>query len=147
MEDDLRDALDRLFVAIHDAGPVPGYHRDIMRKHRREWPTLWEALDAVAAADGWKNLRRSPRPASLAAAVRASDTALTANDLSTWPDKGAIWFGIRSAHSFEQCIAEERVGNTLVNVTRGNHTDAFPFAAGASLVYMIPNDVEAGRGQ
>lgn len=49
--DDLRAALDSLRAAVTDEGPVPAYHRDIMRRHRREWPSLWHAIDAVLRAD------------------------------------------------------------------------------------------------
>lgn len=30
--------------AITNQGPVPSYHLGIMRRHQREWPTLWNAL-------------------------------------------------------------------------------------------------------
>lgn len=40
---------DSLIQAIHDAikneGISPHYHRRVMRKHRRQWPTLWRAID------------------------------------------------------------------------------------------------------
>lgn len=31
--------------AHNDPGPQPTYHYEIMRRHRREWPTLWRSLD------------------------------------------------------------------------------------------------------
>ncbi len=31
--------------AITDEGPAPFYHRQIMKRHKEEWPTLWAALD------------------------------------------------------------------------------------------------------
>lgn len=31
--------------AITDEGPEPRYHRKIMKRHRKEWPTLWDALE------------------------------------------------------------------------------------------------------
>lgn len=33
--------------AINNAGPNPQHHREVMARHRREWPTLWRALDAL----------------------------------------------------------------------------------------------------
>lgn len=32
--------------AIQDEGPNPEHHRETMARHRREWPTLWRAIDA-----------------------------------------------------------------------------------------------------
>lgn len=32
-------------AAYNNPGPVPEYHYQIARKHRQEWPTLWESLD------------------------------------------------------------------------------------------------------
>jgi hypothetical protein len=37
-------------AAYNNPGPVPEYHYSIMRKHRKEWPTLWEALDKMPPA-------------------------------------------------------------------------------------------------
>lgn len=54
MDEEMRDALDALWSAVHDAGPVESYHRDVMRRHRREWPTLWRAIDAILIADRGK---------------------------------------------------------------------------------------------
>lgn len=48
--DALAAALDALDAAITVPGPVPEYHEKIMAKHRREWPTLWAAIDAVRRA-------------------------------------------------------------------------------------------------
>lgn len=31
--------------AVDDAGPRPDVHREIMARHRAEWPTLWDAID------------------------------------------------------------------------------------------------------
>lgn len=43
----VEEAIARLLEAVLDEGPAPGYHREIMGRHRREWPTLWEAIDAL----------------------------------------------------------------------------------------------------
>lgn len=45
----VEEALTMLRRAIEDEGPVPSYHRRIMRRHRDEWPTLWRAIDALLA--------------------------------------------------------------------------------------------------
>jgi hypothetical protein len=37
-------------AAYNNPGPVPEYHYSIMRKHRKEWPTLWGALDKMPPA-------------------------------------------------------------------------------------------------
>jgi hypothetical protein len=31
--------------AIYDEGINPAYHQYVMSKQRKEWPTLWKALD------------------------------------------------------------------------------------------------------
>lgn len=33
--------------AVRDEGPNPAYHHKIMERHRKEWPTLWEAIDLL----------------------------------------------------------------------------------------------------
>lgn len=40
-------AIERLRRAVEDRGPCPDIHLEIMRRHRREWPTLWAAIDEV----------------------------------------------------------------------------------------------------
>lgn len=47
-DDDLRWAVDEVLLAIQDEGPVPTYHRDVMRRHRSQWPALWHALDRLS---------------------------------------------------------------------------------------------------
>lgn len=34
-----------IIEAIENEGSVQKYHRQIMAKHRKEWPKLWEAID------------------------------------------------------------------------------------------------------
>lgn len=41
----LKDALVRVHKAITVEGRSPRRHKQTMRRHRMEWPTLWEALD------------------------------------------------------------------------------------------------------
>jgi hypothetical protein len=31
--------------AIYDEGVNPQHHRSVMYRHRKEWPTLWKAID------------------------------------------------------------------------------------------------------
>lgn len=31
--------------SINDPGPNPKFHFSVMKKHRKEWPTLWHAID------------------------------------------------------------------------------------------------------
>lgn len=33
--------------AIKAEGRNPHYHREILARHRRQWPILWEALDKL----------------------------------------------------------------------------------------------------
>lgn len=33
--------------AVHEPGPMPNFHRRVADRHRREWPTLWRALDSL----------------------------------------------------------------------------------------------------
>jgi hypothetical protein len=42
--------------AIYDEGVNPQHHRSVMRRHRKEWPTLWEAID-----ESMKDLAQKPR--------------------------------------------------------------------------------------
>jgi hypothetical protein len=36
--------------AIKEEGVNPQHHREVMTKHRKEWPTLWRAIDRLLAA-------------------------------------------------------------------------------------------------
>ena len=51
--DDARVAIEaaksllEIMDAIEDEGRYPRYHREIMRRHRSEWPTLWRAIDRI----------------------------------------------------------------------------------------------------
>lgn len=48
---DLTKAIQDLREAIRNEGSHPAWHRGIMERHRREWPTLWKAIDALLAAE------------------------------------------------------------------------------------------------
>lgn len=49
----LRHTLKNIENAITQEGPVPQYHRHVMRKHRSEWPVLWKAIDnAIKVVNG-----------------------------------------------------------------------------------------------
>lgn len=39
--------MDAIRNAVLDEGPNPAYHRAMLARHRREWPTLWQAIDAI----------------------------------------------------------------------------------------------------
>lgn len=43
--------VEALRKAIEDEGPVPRHHRDVMSASRRDWPTLWAAIDDVVDQD------------------------------------------------------------------------------------------------
>ena len=47
MTPEQRKAIRDLFAAIEDSGPKPDVHQRIMDVHRREWPTLWKAIDDI----------------------------------------------------------------------------------------------------
>jgi hypothetical protein len=44
---------DIIITAVRDAinkkGYMPFYHDSVMKRHRREWPALWKALDRLVA--------------------------------------------------------------------------------------------------
>jgi hypothetical protein len=40
-------AAKQIRAAVEDPGPHPEFHRRVLRKHRAEWPTLWEAIDRL----------------------------------------------------------------------------------------------------
>ena len=44
---EMNESIQKLIDAIKIEGPVPQYHRHIMRKHRSEWATLWKAIDEI----------------------------------------------------------------------------------------------------
>jgi hypothetical protein len=44
-EQALREAAKRVERAVKVKGPAPGQHEATMARHRKEWPTLWKALD------------------------------------------------------------------------------------------------------
>jgi len=39
--------LDDLNSAIFREGPNPAKHHRVMRRHRRQWPTLWRKIDRL----------------------------------------------------------------------------------------------------
>jgi len=43
----LRNALGKIEQAIVDEGKMPSYHRAVMKRHRQEWGTLHNAIDAA----------------------------------------------------------------------------------------------------
>lgn len=43
----MSDALEAVRAAVRDKGSHPAYHDDMMARHRRQWPTLWRALDVL----------------------------------------------------------------------------------------------------
>lgn len=47
---DLEKATAGLVRAIRDKGAVPQYHNHVMKKHRDEWPALWQAIDNIVKA-------------------------------------------------------------------------------------------------
>jgi hypothetical protein len=50
MASQTEQALQALEDAVTDLGPRPDYHRQVMERHRREWPRLWQAIDDILAA-------------------------------------------------------------------------------------------------
>lgn len=45
------EALAALRAAVEDEGPRPDLHREVMARHRAEWPTLWTAIDRLLGSD------------------------------------------------------------------------------------------------
>ena len=39
--------VDALILAVRDEGPEPRFHREVMQRHKKEWPTLWNAIDGI----------------------------------------------------------------------------------------------------
>lgn len=50
MVSELRAAAEGVIEAIRNPGPQLRHHVATMRRHREEWPRLWERLDALAGA-------------------------------------------------------------------------------------------------
>ena len=51
MNDELKEALQQLRQAVKDEGPKPRFHREVEMRHRRQWPTLWSAIDRLLAIE------------------------------------------------------------------------------------------------
>lgn len=45
----LRELAQAVVDAVWDEGRNPAFHREVLGRHRREWPYLWQRLDALAA--------------------------------------------------------------------------------------------------
>lgn len=43
----LKSRVWELHSAIENAGINPRFHHKIMKKHRKEWPTLWKVIDRL----------------------------------------------------------------------------------------------------
>lgn len=43
----IQDAAEQVYEAVANEGSHPKSHKWILHKHRKEWPTLWRALDAL----------------------------------------------------------------------------------------------------
>lgn len=43
--DALKKGLQGIASAIVEEGKMPDYHRRVMKRHREEWGTLWNAID------------------------------------------------------------------------------------------------------
>jgi len=42
--------IELLAAVIADERPIPAYHRNRLARHRKEWPELWRAIDALLSA-------------------------------------------------------------------------------------------------
>lgn len=41
----LRSVISDIQKAVTDEGRSPAHHQKVIRKHRKEWPVLWKAID------------------------------------------------------------------------------------------------------
>lgn len=57
----LADAALQIHRAVRTVGPAPRYHRRILRRHRREWPVLWRAIDNTISLIERTPVVRTPR--------------------------------------------------------------------------------------
>ena len=48
--DKVCNAGEKIQMEIHFEGPNPRYHRDVVEKMKRGWPTLWTAIDEIETA-------------------------------------------------------------------------------------------------
>lgn len=44
-EQQVKTAVEELRRAVRIKGPAPHLHDKTMARHRKEWPTLWRAID------------------------------------------------------------------------------------------------------
>ncbi len=44
---DAAESIRQMREAIDNFGPAPQAHMQTMRAHRREWPTIWAAIDRL----------------------------------------------------------------------------------------------------
>jgi hypothetical protein len=54
-------AIEDLRSAILDEGPAPDVHRETIRRHAREFPMLWAAIEQLMShSGGWGHIGRPP---------------------------------------------------------------------------------------
>jgi hypothetical protein len=51
---DLNNVVNKIVNAIIDSGNHPVYHDKMMKRHSKEWPTLWKALDELVSV--WRKV-------------------------------------------------------------------------------------------
>lgn len=42
-------AIESVIMAVTFEGRNPAYHQEVVARHRKEWPVLWSAIDALIA--------------------------------------------------------------------------------------------------
>ena len=78
--------IDALILAVHDEGPMPRFHRQVMQRHRREWPTLWDAIDGIIRNQTNQNDTQDvPTMATILQELR--ERAVQAEDAYSIPDE------------------------------------------------------------
>ena len=45
-----QQAVKAVVMAVRDPGRAPRFHYRLMFRHRKQWPTLWKALDELIAS-------------------------------------------------------------------------------------------------
>lgn len=85
-------AIEAVVQAWVNQGPVPGYHRHMQSKLRKEWPVLAKALEALVVEE-WEGIIRQAKAEAL------REAAAEIRDLYFGPDQ-VIPFSAGSNHKW-----------------------------------------------
>lgn len=124
----MTDPIADLIRAVGDEGPEPSLHRATMDRHRREWPTLWAALDRVVA-DVRRLGRVSPWPdPPTPGTIRDLIHHTSATQCGVWSDECPDWLLADQLHRVWAKDGPEAMIVALTAVCDGPPPSLLPLA-------------------